>query len=151
MHHRFNAPCRRTLPATKQKSQCDVGRARKPRCINFLAFAGNVKPFVLYTVTNGDEAMDIGNRGFALAYTQNACPLVVQWKTTQTFWQLHRFLVFVSFVQINRKNIKDREIGSVFLSVVGRVWWRTGCCPQYIYEWKESFESAVDFRCQMTA
>lgn len=53
-------------------------RERKTDAWNFLTFAGNVKPFVLYTVTNGDEAMDIGNRGFALAYTQNACPLVVQ-------------------------------------------------------------------------
>lgn len=43
-----------------------------------MTFEGNVKPFVLYTVTNSDEAMDIGNRGFALTYTQNACPLVVQ-------------------------------------------------------------------------
>lgn len=53
----------------------------------FMAFdlEGNVKPFVLYTVTDADEAMDIGNRGFALAYTQNACPLVIQWKTTASF------------------------------------------------------------------
>lgn len=37
---------------------------------------GNVKPFVLYAVTDANEALDIGNRGFALAYAQNLCPVV---------------------------------------------------------------------------
>lgn len=39
-------------------------------------FAGNVKPFVLYAVTDQNEAVDIGNRGFALAYAQNLCPVI---------------------------------------------------------------------------
>lgn len=38
--------------------------------------AGNIKPFVLYAVTDANEALDIGNRGFALAYAQNVCPVV---------------------------------------------------------------------------
>lgn len=33
-------------------------------------------PFVVYSVTDADETLDIGNRGFALAYTQNACPVI---------------------------------------------------------------------------
>lgn len=45
---------------------------------NFLILfcVGNVKPFVLYVVTDADEALDIGNRGFALAYAQNLCPVI---------------------------------------------------------------------------
>lgn len=43
---------------------------------NFFFVVGNVKPFVLYAVTNGNEASDIGNRGFALAYAQNLCPVI---------------------------------------------------------------------------
>ena len=34
-----------------------------------------VKPFVLYSVTNGNETPDIGNRGFWLTYSQNMCPV----------------------------------------------------------------------------
>lgn len=36
----------------------------------------NTKPFVLYVVTNGNEDMDISNRGFYLSYQQNPCPVV---------------------------------------------------------------------------
>lgn len=39
-------------------------------------FLGNVQPFVLYAVTDANETLDIGNRGFALAYAQNPCPVV---------------------------------------------------------------------------
>ncbi|KAH8364232.1 hypothetical protein KR084_004434 [Drosophila pseudotakahashii] len=34
------------------------------------------KPFVVYTVTDGNEDMDISNRGFYLTYSQNACPIL---------------------------------------------------------------------------
>ncbi|XP_022218497.1 uncharacterized protein LOC111071456 [Drosophila obscura] len=34
------------------------------------------KPFVVYTVTDGNEDMDISNRGFYLSYSQNACPIL---------------------------------------------------------------------------
>ncbi|XP_036336598.1 uncharacterized protein LOC118746796 [Rhagoletis pomonella] len=34
------------------------------------------KPFVLYTVTNANEDLDMSNRGFFLSYSQNACPVV---------------------------------------------------------------------------
>ena len=37
---------------------------------------GNMKPFVLYVHTDGDEAMDIANRGFALSYSQSLCPVL---------------------------------------------------------------------------
>lgn len=36
---------------------------------------GNVLPYVVYAITDGNEALDIGNRGFALSYSQNACPV----------------------------------------------------------------------------
>lgn len=39
-------------------------------------FLGNVKPFVLYTITDSNETLDIGNRGFALNYVQNSCPVI---------------------------------------------------------------------------
>lgn len=39
-------------------------------------FAGNIKPFILYSVTDSNETLDIGNRGFALTYTQNLCPVI---------------------------------------------------------------------------
>ncbi|KAH8257033.1 hypothetical protein KR038_001735 [Drosophila bunnanda] len=34
------------------------------------------KPFVVYTVTDGNEDLDISNRGFYLSYSQNACPIL---------------------------------------------------------------------------
>lgn len=47
-------------------------------CIIFLLaiFPGNVLPFVVYAITDGDETLDIGNRGFALSYSQNVCPVI---------------------------------------------------------------------------
>lgn len=54
-----------------------------PNPVNFVTdrFCGNqlptletwTKPFVLTVVTNGEEANDIGNRGFSLSYTQVPC------------------------------------------------------------------------------
>ncbi|XP_048488813.1 uncharacterized protein LOC105380153 [Plutella xylostella] len=47
--------------------------------IGFVPVVSNVKPFVLYVVTNANEGAtatappDIANRGFSLAYTQVAC------------------------------------------------------------------------------
>jgi len=35
----------------------------------------NVSPFVVYAITDGNEQMDIGNRGFSLSYSQNECPV----------------------------------------------------------------------------
>lgn len=35
----------------------------------------NTRPFVIYSVTNGNETPDIGNRGWSLSYTQNMCPV----------------------------------------------------------------------------
>lgn len=37
---------------------------------------GNVMPYVVYAITDSNENLDIGNRGFALAYTQNECPVI---------------------------------------------------------------------------
>lgn len=37
---------------------------------------GNVLPFVVYAITDSAETLDIGNRGFALAYSQNTCPVI---------------------------------------------------------------------------
>ncbi|XP_034483153.1 uncharacterized protein LOC117788479 [Drosophila innubila] len=34
------------------------------------------KPFVVYSVTDANEEMDISNRGFYLSYSQNACPVL---------------------------------------------------------------------------
>uniref|UniRef100_A0A034WPS7 uncharacterized protein LOC105232641 n=1 Tax=Bactrocera dorsalis TaxID=27457 RepID=A0A034WPS7_BACDO len=34
------------------------------------------KPFVLYSVTDGNEDLDMSNRGFHLSYSQNSCPVV---------------------------------------------------------------------------
>ncbi|XP_018785559.1 PREDICTED: uncharacterized protein LOC108966879 [Bactrocera latifrons] len=34
------------------------------------------KPFVLYSVTDGNEDLDMSNRGFHLLYSQNSCPVV---------------------------------------------------------------------------
>lgn len=35
----------------------------------------NARPFVIYTVTNGNETPDIGNRGWYFTYSQNMCPV----------------------------------------------------------------------------
>jgi hypothetical protein len=35
----------------------------------------NIRPFVIYSVTNADETPDIGNRGWSLTYSQNQCPV----------------------------------------------------------------------------
>lgn len=37
---------------------------------------GNVSPFTLFVVTDNEELMDIGNRGFALTYAQNLCSVI---------------------------------------------------------------------------
>lgn len=44
--------------------------------IHNLFRTGNTLPYVLYVVTDGNENLDIGNRGFALSYTQNMCPVI---------------------------------------------------------------------------
>lgn len=44
---------------------------------DFIFFLGNTAPFVLYYITNADEANDVGNRGFSFQYAQNACPISV--------------------------------------------------------------------------
>lgn len=36
----------------------------------------NIQPYVVYAVTDANESLDIGNRGFALAYSQNQCPVL---------------------------------------------------------------------------
>lgn len=38
--------------------------------------SGNTLPFVVYAVTDSTETLDIGNRGFALTYAQNNCPVI---------------------------------------------------------------------------
>uniref|UniRef100_A0AAG5D896 CUB domain-containing protein n=1 Tax=Anopheles atroparvus TaxID=41427 RepID=A0AAG5D896_ANOAO len=38
--------------------------------------SASTRPFVLYTVTNGNETPDVANRGFRLVYDQNACAAV---------------------------------------------------------------------------
>lgn len=37
---------------------------------------GQVQPYVLYVVSDANENLDIGNRGFALNYAQNECPVI---------------------------------------------------------------------------
>lgn len=44
--------------------------------ISFSFYKGSALPYVIYAITDSDENMDIGNRGFALAYTQNQCPVL---------------------------------------------------------------------------
>jgi hypothetical protein len=35
----------------------------------------NIRPFVIYSVADGNETPDIGNRGWSLSYSQNMCPV----------------------------------------------------------------------------
>lgn len=35
----------------------------------------NIRPFVIFSVANGNETPDIGNRGWRLSYSQNMCPV----------------------------------------------------------------------------
>jgi hypothetical protein len=35
----------------------------------------NARPFVIYSITNGNETPDIGNRGWYFTYAQNQCPV----------------------------------------------------------------------------
>lgn len=35
----------------------------------------NTRPFVIYSVADGNETPDIGNRGWSLSYVQNMCPV----------------------------------------------------------------------------
>lgn len=44
--------------------------------LGLVSTTSNVKPFVLYVVHDGNEDLDIANRGFHLSYSQNACPIV---------------------------------------------------------------------------
>ncbi|KAL0107822.1 hypothetical protein PUN28_014833 [Cardiocondyla obscurior] len=39
----------------------------------FITKTSNLKPFILYTVTNGDEIQDVQNKGFALMFRQLPC------------------------------------------------------------------------------
>lgn len=39
------------------------------------ATTSSARPFVIYSVSNGNETPDIGNRGWYLTYTQNMCPV----------------------------------------------------------------------------
>lgn len=48
-------------------------QCHKSKDINVNILAASSKPFVLTVVTNGDEATDAGNRGFALMYSQQQC------------------------------------------------------------------------------
>ncbi|XP_061502776.1 uncharacterized protein LOC1270166 isoform X2 [Anopheles gambiae] len=41
--------------------------------LGFPGVTSSARPFVVYTVTNGNETPDVANRGFRLLYTQNAC------------------------------------------------------------------------------
>lgn len=43
--------------------------------LGFRNTTSNVFPFVIYSHTDGNETPDIGNRGWALTYTQNMCPV----------------------------------------------------------------------------
>lgn len=44
--------------------------------LGIAATTSNALPYVIYTVTDGNETPDIGNRGWFLSYSQNQCPLV---------------------------------------------------------------------------
>uniref|UniRef100_A0A182WBF9 CUB domain-containing protein n=1 Tax=Anopheles minimus TaxID=112268 RepID=A0A182WBF9_9DIPT len=44
--------------------------------LGFPGVTTSARPFVVYTVTNGNETPDGANRGFRLLYTQNACAAV---------------------------------------------------------------------------
>uniref|UniRef100_A0A182I6N7 CUB domain-containing protein n=1 Tax=Anopheles arabiensis TaxID=7173 RepID=A0A182I6N7_ANOAR len=41
--------------------------------LGFPGVTSSARPFVVYTVTNGNETPDVANRGFRLLYSQNAC------------------------------------------------------------------------------
>ncbi|XP_053664335.1 uncharacterized protein LOC128713500 [Anopheles marshallii] len=44
--------------------------------LGFPGVTTSARPFVVYTVTNGNETPDVANRGFRLLYQQNACAAV---------------------------------------------------------------------------
>ncbi|XP_031632739.1 uncharacterized protein LOC116346692 [Contarinia nasturtii] len=44
--------------------------------LGLTATTSNVLPYVLYVITDANENLDIGNRGFALNYAQNECPVI---------------------------------------------------------------------------
>ncbi|GAB0097031.1 uncharacterized protein DMENIID0001_126230 [Sergentomyia squamirostris] len=44
--------------------------------LGFAPTTSDIKPFVVYVVQDNTEVMDIANRGFSLAYSQNQCPVV---------------------------------------------------------------------------
>ncbi|XP_049295387.1 uncharacterized protein LOC125770120 [Anopheles funestus] len=44
--------------------------------LGFPGVTTSARPFVVYTVTNGNETPDVANRGFRLLYSQNACAAV---------------------------------------------------------------------------
>lgn len=46
------------------------------KMLNLGSLSGNNQPFVVYSVTDASETLDIGNRGFALTYSQNPCPVL---------------------------------------------------------------------------
>lgn len=41
----------------------------------YILFIAGSKPFVLTVVTNDNDMDDVGNRGFALDYSQQACSI----------------------------------------------------------------------------
>lgn len=45
--------------------------------LNVGSFVGHIRPFVVYAVADSNETMDIANRGFSLSYSQNTCPVVL--------------------------------------------------------------------------
>ncbi|XP_034657705.1 uncharacterized protein LOC117894642 [Drosophila subobscura] len=58
-------------------SQGGVSLASDRFCgLGLVSTTTSAKPFVVYTVTDGNEDMDISNRGFYLSYSQNACPIL---------------------------------------------------------------------------
>ncbi|GJQ88053.1 hypothetical protein Trydic_g12974 [Trypoxylus dichotomus] len=68
-------------PLTGSSCTTDFIVVPNPNGMNADRFCGNAlpaltsgtKPFVLTVVTDGDEANDVGNRGFSLSYTQLRC------------------------------------------------------------------------------
>ncbi|XP_026847597.1 uncharacterized protein LOC6600581 [Drosophila persimilis] len=61
------------IPAPTQSSSLASDRF----CgLGLVSTTTSAKPFVVYTVTDGNEDMDISNRGFYLSYSQNACPIL---------------------------------------------------------------------------
>lgn len=58
------------------QSDANVGGGDRFCGLGIADTTSNIRPYVLYSVTDANETPDIGNRGWSFTYTQNQCPVV---------------------------------------------------------------------------